>query len=55
MFELFEQYGKIFDNPLFRMPKTEFSHKKSKINFLLKYFDYKVIAKYIDGERVEVF
>lgn len=54
MFELFENYWKAFSDSRFRIPKTEFSHKKSMIYFLIKYFDYKIVAKYVDGERFDV-
>lgn len=47
-------YGKIHKNRDFSLPEKEYSHKKSAISLMVKYFGYTPIRKYVDWEWQEV-
>ncbi|RAL56074.1 hypothetical protein BLM37_00870 [Candidatus Gracilibacteria bacterium GN02-873] len=54
LYSLFEMYGKIHKNRDFSLPEKEYSHKKSAISLMVKYFGYTPIRKYVDWEWQEV-
>lgn len=54
LLEIYDFYWKVSKNKNFSLPIKEYHHKLSSINLFIKYFWYKISAKFIDWEKIEV-